>query len=46
MEPEVAVGDFVITRAELDGDVTKYAFDDGTGRLIIDARGLLLSWRE
>lgn len=44
--PECAVGDCVLTRAELDSDITKFAFDDGTGRLIIKGEGVMMVWRE
>lgn len=44
--PEVAVGDCILTRAEIDDGLTRYAFDDGTGRLIIDARGAMCAWSE
>ena len=44
--PEVSVGDCIICRAELDPDVTKYAMDDGTGRLIIHSHGILMKWME
>lgn len=45
-KPEVEVGDCILCRAELDDAVTKYAFDDGTGRLIINADQIIASWKQ
>lgn len=44
--PQVSVGDFILTRAVLDPEVTVYSFDDGTGRIIIKADGAMAVWRE
>lgn len=43
--PDVKVGDCVLTRAELDSDVVKHSFDDGTGRLIIFSHGIMASYQ-
>lgn len=45
-QPECAVGDCILTRAELDSDITKFAFDDGSGKLIIKGEGVMLVWKE
>ena len=45
-KPEVEVGDCILCRADLDDGVTKHTFDDGTGRLIIHAWGIMAKWRE
>ena len=38
---EVKVGDRIISRALLDSEVVRHAFDDGTGRMVIKAEGAL-----
>jgi|HubBroStandDraft_6_1064221.scaffolds.fasta_scaffold107012_5 co-chaperonin GroES (HSP10) len=45
-KPECAVGDCILTRAELDSDLVKHSFDDGTGRLIIYGHGVMLVWTQ
>jgi co-chaperonin GroES (HSP10) len=50
--PQCLVGDLILCRAQLDHEIVKHNFDDGTGRVILhaaDARGnpnLLLAWTE
>jgi co-chaperonin GroES (HSP10) len=44
--PEVAVGDCILSRCELDADAVKFSYDDGSGRLIIRADAAMLVWRE
>ena len=44
--PEVEVGDLVLCNAERDSSVVKESLDDGTGRVIVHAEGILLKWRE
>lgn len=38
---DVNAGDFIISRALLDGHVVRHSFDDGTGRMLINADGAL-----
>lgn len=45
-EPEVEVGDCVICNAELDHTVVKHHFEDGTGRIVVDADKIMAKWRE
>lgn len=46
IKPEVVPGDLVICRAQLDPGVVKHSLDDGSGRIIVGADSLMLSWRE
>lgn len=46
LQPEVEPGDRVLCNAELDPAIVKHSLDDGTGRVLVDAAGILMKWRE
>ena len=46
VQPEVEVGDCILSRAMLDADIVKHSIDDGSGRLLIHADGILMKWRQ
>lgn len=45
-QPEVEVGDMVLCNAIVESGVARHHFDDGSGRIIVDADRLLAQWRE